>query len=66
MNKPIKSLIRITSSYFCAGYDMETDNIAPIIKYMKGWNLSRILLYCKTKGWKVEVINGPNSSTSTT
>ena len=47
-------LIRITSKYFCAGYDMNNGNIAPIIKYMKDWSFERIKNYCSLKGWKLE------------
>ena len=49
-------LIRITSPHFVAGYDMNNGNIAPIIKYMKGWNYNKILNYCKSKGWYLEYL----------
>lgn len=44
--------LRITSDHFCAGID--NNKIAPIIKYMKNWSISRIYEYCKNKNWKVE------------
>jgi len=47
-------LLRITSKYFTAGFDMETGNIAPIIKYMKSWSLERIERYCKERNWVLE------------
>lgn len=49
-------LYRISSNYFVAGYDIETGNIAPIIRYMQGWSLERIKEYCQKKGWILEVI----------
>ena len=47
-------IIRITANHFCAGYDVINGNIAPIIKYMKGWSLEKIKSYCKEKNWSVE------------
>jgi len=47
-------LLRISSKYFVAGFDMETGRIAPIIKYMKNWSLERIERYCKEKSWVLE------------
>jgi hypothetical protein len=47
-------LIRISAPHFVAGYDMTTGNIAPIIKYMKGWSYDRILNYCNSKGWELQ------------
>ena len=55
MNK----LIRITSNYFCAGAVIENNKItqiAPIIKYMKDWNYSKILNYCQSKHWTLELL----------
>ncbi len=49
-------LIRITSPYFCAGYDIPANNIAPIINYMRGWHINKIRGYCTKKRWKLEVI----------
>jgi hypothetical protein len=50
-------LIRITAKHFCAGYDVSNGNIAPIIKYMKGWDFNKILNYCKSKNWCMEWLN---------
>jgi len=47
-------LIRITAPHFVAGFDMTTGNIAPIIKYMKNWDYSKILNYCNSKNWYLE------------
>jgi hypothetical protein len=49
-------LVRIKAPHFVAGYDTETGNIAPIISYMKGWDVTRVRQYCKRKGWQVEEI----------
>jgi len=49
-------LVRIVSPYFVAGYDTASGVIAPIIKYMKGWTVTKIKDYCKRKKWKVQVI----------
>ena len=49
-------LIRITSTYFCAGFDTKTKQIAPIIVYMKNWPVSRIRDYCFKKKWKFQII----------
>ena len=63
-------LVRITSSYFVAGIEMysdhhintftirkKTNRCAPIIKYMRNWNIIHIKNYCKYKKWKCEVLN---------
>lgn len=49
-------LIIITSPYFVAGYDTDTGNIAPIIRYMKGWSIERIKSYCLFKHWTIQII----------
>lgn len=49
-------LIRIVAPHFVAGYDMTNDNIAPIIKYVMGWNYYKILNYCKSKGWYLKYL----------
>lgn len=46
--------IRIIAPHFVASYDMDTGNIAPIIKYMKGWSYIKILNYCNSKNWQLE------------
>jgi len=48
-------LLRIVSNYFVAGYDITNDNIAPIIKYMRYWNLQKIKNYCNKKKWSLEI-----------
>jgi len=61
-------LIRIISPYFVAGLEYrigmvdfkkgkETSNFcAPIIHYMKKWNIGKIISYCIKKKWEVEVL----------
>jgi len=65
------TLIRITAPHFVAGivtycedgrYDYDLKRVpihrtAPIVKYMKGWTISRIKHYCKKRGWKVEELD---------
>ena len=62
------TLIRITAPHFVAGLELQTHNFqrrgqpsvcvkaAPIIAYMVGWRLEKIRLYCKSKGWEIEVL----------
>ena len=53
------SLYQVKSDYFVAGFctaNHKVVKVAPIIKYMKGWNLSRALEYAKSKGWKTEKV----------
>jgi len=68
----INKLIRITAPHFCAGvvtYVGRTyikhkgasihprEHItAPIVHYMKQWTVAEIMRYCKTKGWKYELL----------
>lgn len=54
-------LIIISAPHFTAGYDTSSGNIAPIIKYMKGWSLERIQAYCDKKGWTVSVVANDSS-----
>ena len=49
-------MVIITAPHFVAAYDMQNHNIAPILKYMRGWTLDRIRSYCRSKGWKCEVL----------
>jgi hypothetical protein len=53
-------LFRIASSFFCAGLEIRQNTVilaAPIIKYMIGWSKERVILYCTSKGWKLEVVS---------
>jgi hypothetical protein len=49
-------LIRIIASHFVAGYDIDEERIAPIIKYMMGWDLIKIRKYCNRKRWNCEIV----------
>ena len=45
---------------FCAGIILENGKVtetAPILYWMKGWKLEKVLDYCKQKNWKVIEIN---------
>ena len=47
-------LLRIVSSYFCAGIILEDKTVvktAPILHYMLGWNETKVQSYCRKKGW---------------
>lgn len=50
------TLVRITAPHFCAGL-VVGDYYAPVIAYMRGWDIGRITTYCHWKGWRVEVVN---------
>lgn len=49
-------MVRITSPYFVAGYDLRNNRIAPIIKYMKNWSIEKIKNYCQKKQWEIEIL----------
>lgn len=53
----MEKLIRVTSSYFCAGVIAKNEiiiNAAPILKYMIGWNAITFKNYCIKKGFKID------------
>jgi hypothetical protein len=55
-----ETLISIDAPHFCAGVvarDGKVIEAAHIVKYMKGWDGKRVAEYCKTKGWKWEVVS---------
>lgn len=55
----MKKLIRIEARHFVAGVETSFDTVcrtAPILKYMLGWERSRVEAYAKKKGWKVETV----------
>jgi len=51
----VTELVRITAPHFCAGVVIGGE-VAPILRYMRGWPLQRVLEYCRRKGWRVQVI----------
>lgn len=47
-------LVRIEAPHFVAGLVVTDDVVvrtAPILKYMLGWSLGRVISYCRQKGW---------------
>jgi len=55
----MKPLYSITAPHFDAGLELAevSDTVvraAPIIKYMVGWPLVRVMQYCHNRGWKLE------------
>lgn len=58
--RPETLTAQIKSSYFTAGLIIQDDFVtraAPIIKYMIGWEVSRVKTYCIKKNWEVEFVN---------
>lgn len=54
-----EALIQITSRYFCAGIVLKEGTVktaAPILKYMRGWNLNKVRNYSTGKGWKITTV----------
>jgi hypothetical protein len=49
-------MARITAPHFCAGLDLTTRRVAPIIHYMRRWRIEEIRQYCERRGWVLEVI----------
>lgn len=49
--------LQVTAKHFCAGVDVKGQTVvrtAPILKYMKGWDVLRVVEYCRKKEWKCE------------
>lgn len=44
----------ITAPHFCAGMVTHRGWYAPILNYMRGWDLAKMTHYCAHKGWKLE------------
>lgn len=52
-------LYRIVAPYFVAGIIIIKDNVvqtAPIVHYMRDWNLARVRSYCRQKQWEIEPV----------
>ena len=50
-------LLRIEAHHFVAG--LEADNrivtrTAPIVGYMRGWSVRRVIIYCRRKRWRLQ------------
>lgn len=53
---PGEEVLQVTSPYFCAGLYLRNGVVvqaAPIVRYMNGWNRSRVVGFCRRKGWIV-------------
>lgn len=51
---------QIKSSYFTAGLIIQNGFVthaAPIIKYMRGWEIFRVKSYCIRKNWEIEFLD---------
>lgn len=49
--------MQITAPHFCAGLvlaDNRVTEAAPILRYMIGWPITRVWLYCHKKRWTYE------------
>ena len=49
-------LLRVEAPHFVASVVLENGFVfeaAPIVRYMRGWNQTKVLNYCRIKGWKV-------------
>ena len=47
-------IVHINAPYFNAGAIVVNGTVtraAPIVGYMIGWNLSKVVTYCRKKGW---------------
>jgi hypothetical protein len=53
-----RKLFRIVAPHFVAGFEtgdrLRVLVVAPIIKYMRGWDLTKVVAYCDSKGWLLE------------
>lgn len=49
-------LVRISTPYFVAG-GVIGGRFAPILGYMQGWSIHRIIRYCDSRGWELEVLD---------
>jgi hypothetical protein len=60
MSNPVPhttGLLRINAPHFCAGADVTggivSGNVAPIIRYMRGWRIERVRSYCRQVQWQL-------------
>ncbi|WP_316227725.1 hypothetical protein [Bradyrhizobium sp. SZCCHNR3015] len=55
--KAATGLLWINALHFCAGADVSggivIGAIAPIISYMRGWEIERVRSYCLAKRWEL-------------
>ena len=48
--------MQIDAPHFCACVDLVNGFVkeaAPILRYMSGWSQTKVLDYCRVKGWKI-------------
>lgn len=53
-------LVQLYAPHFCAGLVVQEQRVtdaAPIVRYMLGWSASRVLNYCRQKGWRTKVVS---------
>lgn len=50
------TLVRIVAPHFVAGIDIEDQRLAPIVSYMRGWSIERIVDHCRSKGWTGQIM----------
>ncbi|NYG46383.1 hypothetical protein GGD67_003854 [Bradyrhizobium sp. IAR9] len=50
-------LLRISAPHYCAGAEVidgiVSGNVAPIIRYMRGWRIERVRSYCRQRQWQL-------------
>lgn len=54
-------MIRIVSDYFVAGLVLDRNYLtviraAPILSYMMGWSVIKVIQYCDLKNWEYETL----------
>jgi hypothetical protein len=51
--------IRITSKWFCAAVVLDNTGrvykAAPLLRYMIGWKMKRVLDYARNRKWEAEI-----------
>jgi hypothetical protein len=58
--KKTMPLYQIKSKYFTAGLVTSSSQIVwevpPILRYMNGWKIETVRVYCEKKGWTLSLI----------
>lgn len=55
-----EQLLSVDAPYFCCGLVLVNDHAirtAPIVRYMLGWHRNHIERYCRSRGWRVEMVD---------
>ncbi len=53
-------LLAIDAPHFYCGVVLQNDRVirtAPIVRYLRGWNVQRLTRYSQAHGWRVEAIS---------